>query len=199
MILPSLALCGIRGRSATAPSLGAVGLGGTGSLRDPTFSDQFSWLSTDKLSLSSVPKPHCEALQKLLRYFSKRNGQVQRPNSSPWIQLGKLMGSHTQSTTKSFGAARQVFSVCLLPAIPRGDTDTPWKGICHGNAPGETLPHCPAHDISPNGTTVTSVTHQPLNNQTLLPARPGPGSSPSCSRIPHWAQDQGTQIPHYCK
>lgn len=194
-------LCGIRGRSATALSLCAVGLGSIGSLRDPTFPDQFSRLSTDKLSqcLSSVPKPHREALQKIPRYFSKRNGEVQRPNSSPRIQLGKLMGSQTLSTTKSFGAARQVFSVCLFPAIPRGNTDTLWKELCHGNAPGETLPHCPAHDITPNGTTVTSVTHQPLNNQTVLPALPGPSSSPSCSRIPHWAQDQGTQTAHYCK
>lgn len=46
--------CGIHGRSATALSLGAVGLGGTGSLRDPAFSDQFSRLSTDKLSYALV-------------------------------------------------------------------------------------------------------------------------------------------------
>lgn len=130
--------------------------------------------------------------------FPKETGKCRDQIFLPGSSWAKLMGSQTLSTTKSFGAARQVFSVCPLPAIPRGNTDTPWK-ICHGNAPGETLPHCPAHDINPNGTTVTFVTHQPLNNQTVLPAWPGPGSSPSCSRIPHWAQDQGTQTPHYCK
>lgn len=77
----------------------SVALGGTGSLRDPTFPDQFSWLSTHKLSqcLSSVPKSHCEALQKLLRYFSKRQASAE----TKFLSLGKLMGSPTLSTTKA--------------------------------------------------------------------------------------------------
>lgn len=58
------------------------------------------------------PKPPCETLQKPLRYFSKRNGK-ERPNFSPWIQLGKLSNPNT---TKSFGAARQVFAVCSQPS-----------------------------------------------------------------------------------
>lgn len=91
------------------------------------------------------------------------------------------MGSQTLSTTKSFGAGRQVLSVCLSPATPRGDTDTLWKEICPGNAPGEMSPQGPAHGIPPNGTALTSGTQQPPNNQKtkpLLSSQSGQGQAP---------------------
>lgn len=91
------------------------------------------WFSSIKAKLWNKwsQNPHSEALRGSRDVSLRWNGEVQRPDFIPQTQQWKLMG--TQTLHSNSCTQRCVFSMCVLPAIPRGNTDTLWEWCSPGH------------------------------------------------------------------